>query len=229
MVTGVNNFPGMKKALVTGASGFVGRYLTDLLLASPDYEKVTIVVRRDTGLDHPKLKTLIADFESLPQMKEAIEADEVFITLGTTRKKTPDLKDYYQIDHDYPVLATQIAKEIGAGSVFLLTAVGADAGSRTFYLRTKGETERDVIAVGMDHTHIFRPSMILGERTEFRLLEKIALKIWPLAEGLLQLFGLSKYRGISGKDIAKAMINAASQNSGKVEIYEWKRMRELAG
>lgn len=219
----------MKKALVTGASGFVGRYLTDLLLASPDYEKVTIVVRRDTGLDHPKLKTLIADFESLPQMKEAIEADEVFITLGTTRKKTPDLKDYYQIDHDYPVLATQIAKEIGAGSVFLLTAVGADAGSRTFYLRTKGETERDVIAVGMDHTHIFRPSMILGERTEFRLLEKIALKIWPLAEGLLQLFGLSKYRGISGKDIAKAMINAASQNSGKVEIYEWKRMRELAG
>ncbi len=219
----------MKKALVLGASGFVGRYLVDLLLANPGYEKVTVVVRRDTGLEYPKLKTLIADFESLPKMKEAIEADEVFITLGTTRKKTPDRKDYYQVDHDYPVLATRIAKERGATSVFLLTAVGADAGSGTFYLRTKGETERDVIGVGMDHTHIFRPSMILGERTEFRLLEKIVVKMWPLAEGLLKLSGLSKYRGINGKDIAKAMVNAASEQGGKVEIYEWKRMKELAG
>ncbi len=218
----------MKKALVLGASGFVGRYLTDLLLAAPDYEKVTIVVRRDIGLEHPKLKTLIAGFESLPQIKEAIEADEIFITLGTTTKKTPDRKAYYQVDHDYPVLATRIAKERGARSVFLLTAVGADAGSGTFYLRTKGETERDVIAVGMDHTHIFHPSMILGERTEFRLLEKIFLKIWPLADTLLKLSGLSKFRGIHGKDIAKAMVNAASQKqNGKVEIYEWKRMKEL--
>ncbi len=219
----------MKQALIIGASGFVGRYLTDLLLANPDYGKVTIVVRRDIGLNHPRLKTLIADFESLPKIKEAIEADEIFITLGTTRKKTPDRKDYYQVDHDYPVLAARLAKERGATSVFLLTAVGADAGSRTFYLRTKGETERDVAGVGMDHTHIFRPSMILGERAEFRLLERIVIKIWPLAESLLKLFGLSKYRGINGKDIAKAMVNAASQQSGKVEIYEWKRMKELAG
>lgn len=219
----------MKQALILGASGFVGRYLVDLLLASPDYGKVTIVVRRDIGLSHPRLKTLIADFESLPKMKEAIEADEIFITLGTTRKKTPDRKDYYQVDHDYPVLAARLAKERGATSVFLLTAVGADAGSRTFYLRTKGETERDVTRVGMDHTHIFRPSMILGERAEFRLLERIVIKIWPLAESVLQLFGLSKYRGINGKDIAKAMVKAASQQSGKVEIYEWKRMKELAG
>ncbi len=218
----------MKRALLFGASGFVGRYLLELLLDNPRYDKVTIVVRKDLGISHPKLKTLIADFDSLPSVKDRLEADEVFITLGTTQKKTPDRADYYRIDHDYPVLATQIAKERGAKSVFLLTAVGADASSGVFYIRTKGETERDVIGAGMEHTHIFRPSMILGDRKEFRLLEKITIKLWPLAEGLIRLFNASRYRGIEGKDIAKAMVNAASDRRGKVEVYEWDDMMKLA-
>jgi uncharacterized protein YbjT (DUF2867 family) len=153
----------MKKAIIFGASGFVGSYLLDELLNNADYEQVTAVVRKNLNINHPKLKKLIGDYNSLPNIKEDFEADEIFITLGET--------------HDYPVLAAKIAKEKGAKSVFVLTAVGANVKSGISYVKTKGEIERDIIALDFKHTHIFRPSMIMGNRKENRPLEKIIMKI----------------------------------------------------
>lgn len=96
-----------------------------------------------------------------------------------------------------------------------------------FYVRTKGEVERDVIAQNFDYTHIFRPSMILGDRKEFRLMEKMFLGIWPLVDGLLGLMGASKYKGIKGELIAKAMANAAQKETSKVAFYEYDQMMAL--
>ncbi|HTF27950.1 MAG TPA: NAD(P)H-binding protein, partial [Flavitalea sp.] len=148
----------MKKAVVFGASGFIGSFLLSELLNDPDYERVTIVVRKQLDIQHPKLKTLIGDFGTLPKLKDQIEADEVFIAMGTTKSKTPDEKEYYQIDHDYPVLAARMAREMGAKSVFTVTAVGANQHSKMFYLRTKGEVERDVTNLDFERAHFFRPS-----------------------------------------------------------------------
>ena len=102
----------MKKAILFGASGFIGSFLLNELLNNSEYESVTIVVRKDLNIQHPKLKTIIGDFNTLNSLKNEIIADEVFITLGTTKKNTPDTKLYYQVDHDYPVLAAKIAKDI---------------------------------------------------------------------------------------------------------------------
>ena len=215
-----------KKAIIFGASGFVGNYILEGLLNDPDYDQVTVVVRKNLNLSHPKLVTLIGDYHSLPSLKDQIVADEVFISLGTTKKNTPDQKIYYEVDHDYPVLATQIAKEKGAKSVFLVSAVGPDAGSSIFYVRTKGETERDVVAQDLLHTHIFRPSMIMGDRQESRPMEKIFIKLFSLLNPLL-IGPAQKYRGIKAKDIAKAMLSAAKKPAGKVKVYEWKEMNEL--
>jgi uncharacterized protein YbjT (DUF2867 family) len=215
----------MKQAILFGASGFVGSCLLADLLNNPDYSEVTVVVRKDLNVSHPKLRTLIGDYATLPGLKDKIDADEVYITLGTTKKKTPDEKVYYQIDHDYPVLAARIAKEKGAKAVFLVTAVGADAGSGIFYVRTKGETERDIIALDLEHTHIFRPSMIMGNRKESRPLEKFLIGVFRVIN---PIFGSSKYRGIEGKDIARAMNNAAAKvQTEKVKVYHWKEMNEL--
>ena len=93
----------MKKALVFGATGFVGSMLLRDLLASPDYDRVTIVVRRDPGLSHAKLVTLVGDLDSLPALADRFIADDVFIALGTTKKKVPDEAAYRRVDHDYPV------------------------------------------------------------------------------------------------------------------------------
>ena len=216
----------MKKAIVFGSSGFIGSYLLSELLNNDAYEQVIILVRKSLNITHPKLKTLIGDFHSLPILKDRIVADEVFITLGTTNKNTPDKNEYYQIDHDYPVLAARMAKENGARSIFVVTAVGANASSGIFYIRTKGETERDIIALDFKHTHIFRPSMIMGNRKEKRSLEKVFIHIWSVINPVL-MGKLNKYKGIEGKDIAKAMVTAANTPSGNLKIYHWKEMHDL--
>lgn len=216
----------MKKAVLFGASGFVGSHLLKELLNDSNYETVTIVVRKKLDINHPKLKTLIGDYHSLPNLKKEIIADEIFIAIGTTKKNTPDKKEYYQIDHDYPVLAATIAKDNGATAVFVVTAIGANANSNIFYVKMKGEIERDIIALDFKHTHIFRPSMIMGNRKESRPLEKVLIKIFSVINPIF-IGKLNKYRGIKGEDIAKAMVGAAKNQSEKIKIYEWKEMNTL--
>jgi uncharacterized protein YbjT (DUF2867 family) len=222
----------MKKAIVFGSSGFVGSHLLSGLLNSPDYEQVIAVVRKnlnitDPKLRIPKLRVLIGDYDSLADLKSEIVADEVFIALGTTKAKSPVEAEYYKVDHDYPVLAARIAKEKGAKSVFLVSAVDADPNAKFFYVRTKGETERDVIALNFEHTHIFRPSMIVGNRNENRsMLEGALMKFWPALNPLLA-WKNGKYKGITGEDVAKAMIRSAKNQTEKIKIYHWKEMHEL--
>lgn len=216
----------MKKAIVYGASGLVGSYILERLLENTNYEQILIVVRKDLNIQHPKLKTLIGDFHSLANLVKDIEIDEIFIALGTTQKKTPDKKEYYQIDHDYPVLAAKLAKESGAKAVFLVSAIGANAKSSIFYTKMKGETEQDIINLNLDHTYIFRPSMILGNRKESRPLEKVFIGIFKLINPLF-MGGLSKYKGIEASDIAKAMVNSANRLNEKVKILHWEEMTEL--
>ncbi len=216
----------MKKAIVFGATGFIGSHLLRDLLDNPYYERVIAVARKQLALSHAKLTTLIGDLASLPALKPQLVADEVFIALGTTRKHTPDEAEYYKIDHDYPVLAAEIAKANGAKSVFLVTAVGANARSSVFYVRTKGEVERDVLALNFAHTHIFRPSMILGERDEDRPRERMIIAVWNVINPLL-VGPVDRYRGLAGDEIARAIAKAAKREAGKVQIYHWREMAAL--
>ncbi|MFQ6603351.1 NAD(P)H-binding protein [Flavobacterium sp. C3NV] len=217
----------MKKAIVYGASGLVGSYILETLLNNANYEQVIIVVRAALNIQHTKLKTIIGDYNSLTEVVKGIPVDEVFIALGTTQKKTPDKKLYYQIDHDYPVLAAKLAKENGAKAVFLVSAIGANAKSSIFYTKMKGETEQDIIInLNLDHTHIFRPSMILGDRKESRPLEKVFIGIFKLINPLF-MGRMNKYKGIEAANIAKAMVNSANQLNEKVKIVQWQEMTHL--
>ena len=217
----------MKTAIIFGSSGFVGSHLLSELLNSSDYAQLTAVARKSLNITHPKLKTVIADYNSLAGVKSEIAADEVFITLGTTKANSPAKADYYQVDHDYPVLAARLAKEGAAKSVFLLTAVGANPNSKFFYVRTKGETERDVIALNFEHTHIFRPSMILGNRKPKRSqLEAAMMGFWSALNPLL-MWNADKYKGITAEDIAKSMLKSAKNQTEKLKIYHWREMHAL--
>ena len=217
----------MKKALVFGATGFIGSQLLPILLASPGYDRVTIVVRRDPGLAHPNLVTLVGDLDSLATLADRIEVDDVFIAIGTTKAKVPDEVAYYRIDHDYPVRAAALAQGRGATGVFLVSAVGASVDSSVFYLRTKGETEREVIALGIPRTHIFRPSQLLGQREENRPLERFIIAVWPAIDWLF-VGGARKYRGIAGADVARAMVCAANGGATGTHVHGWADMKALA-
>ena len=218
----------MKTAILLGSSGLVGSYLLTELLNNPIYSKVIIVVRKSLNIEHPKLQTLIGNYESLPNLKSELVAEDVFICIGTTRKKEPDLKKYYQIDHDYPVLLAKISKENGASAVFIVSALGANSNSSVFYSKTKGETERDIIALDYAFTNIFRPSIIMGVRNEKRMLEQIAIKVFTIINPLLAGRFLSKYKGIAAKNIAVAMNNASRNRLDKLKLYYWKEMNDLA-
>ncbi|MEO7051399.1 MAG: oxidoreductase [Rhodanobacter sp.] len=153
--------------------------------------------------------------------------DDVFIALGTTKAKVPDEAAYDRIDHDYPVRAAAVAQSRGATAVFRVSAVGANTGSSAFYLRTKGETERDVIALGIVRTHIFRPSQLLGQRAENRPLERFIIAVWPPVDWML-FGGVRKYRGITGADVARAMVRAAGAAAPGTHVHAWADMRAMA-
>ncbi len=216
----------MKKAIIFGASGFVGSQLLHELLNSSMYKEVTIVVRKPLDIHHPKLNILIGDFTTMPALIENVMVDEIFIALGAIQNSKQSSKEFYQIDHDYPVLAAKIAKANGAKAVFLVTAAGANVHSKFKYVKTKGETERDITAQDFDYTHIFRPTMIIGNRKDKRPFEKIGMKVWKLLHPIF-IGRQENYHEIDGKDIAKAMYNAAQLETDKVKIYNWKEMNAL--
>lgn len=215
-----------RSAIVFGATGLVGGYLLNTLLADPLYANVTAVVRRDIGQRHDKLKLLIADLQTINKVKHALTGDDVFCCLGTTRKKTPDLDAYYRIDHDYPVRAAELTKAMGASAFVLVSALGANVASRNFYLRMKGETECDVLAVGFERTHLFRPSLLMGSRNEKRWAEELGQGISMFINPLL-INGLSKFRSIHIEPLARAMVRAAADDRAGVRIYYWKDIKRL--
>lgn len=214
-----------KSAIVFGATGLIGRYLLQELLDNPAYAAVTVVVRRDTGIRHAKLAQLFADHRSLDNIKEQLKGDHVFCCVGTTKKKTPDLEEYYRIDHDYPVAAARCTKDNGASAFLLVSAVAADPASSNFYLRMKGETERDIIRLGFAQTHIFRPSLLLGNRTEKRSLESLGSAIFKTLNPLL-INGLAKYKAIPAEWVSKALCRVATTGEGGVHTYYWADIKE---
>ena len=216
----------MKTGLLFGASGFVGSRLLLELLHDPGYARIIAVARRDLDIKHDKLTVIIGDYDSLPACLEGVRADEAFIAFGTTKKKSPAWSEYYRCDHDYPVRAAALAKERGATALFLISAVGASVNSSVFYTRTKGEAERDILALDFEHTHIFRPSIIMGQRPERRPLERAAILACRALNPLL-LGGLKKYRGMEARDIARAMLRAGKLPAGKTSVYHWEDMNAL--
>ena len=215
-----------KSAIVFGATGLIGEHLLQYLLDDSAYGTIIAVVRRDLGFQHPKLTQVFAELHSLAEVEGLLVADHVFCCLGTTRKKTPDLEMYYQIDHDYPVAAARLAKDNGAKAFFLVSAVGANPDASNFYLRIKGETERDVKAVGMAQTHIFRPSLLTGQRKEKRLMETVSEGLLAVINPLL-MGGWRRYRSIPAASVATAMAKAAQVGAEGNHMYYWDDIKRL--
>jgi uncharacterized protein YbjT (DUF2867 family) len=217
-----------RTALVLGATGLVGGHCVDLLLADDAWARVTVVARRRLEREHPRLVQRTADFDRLQEVADAFAADDVFCALGTTIARAGSREAFLRVDHDYPVAAARLASERGAARFLLVTALGADAGSRIFYNRAKGQVERDVSALRFEGVALVRPSLILGERTERRTREALAQKLVPLLSPLL-LGPLRKYRAIDGRTVARAMVRLARERFTGVRIVESDELAALGG
>ncbi len=207
----------MKTAVVIGATGLVGAYLVNELNDSNLYDRVILLVRRKTELNHLKLEERIIDFENIDG--SIIKGDDVFCAIGTTLKKAGSKENQYKIDCEYPFKIAQLAKQNNVKQFILVSSIGADAKSSNFYLRTKGELEEKIAALNFNAFIILRPSFILGDRKEFRLGEKIGI-FFAVLLGPLFIGGLKKYRGVNAKTIAKKMIRLANEKLSGKQIIE---------
>jgi uncharacterized protein YbjT (DUF2867 family) len=217
------------RAVVLGATGLIGEQLVQQLLNNAAFSKVRILVRRKVELSHPKLEVIIVNFSNLSDFRAALgDGDCIFCCIGTTQKKVKgDKAAYRAIDVDIPVNAAKMGVDAAFTSYLLVSSVGANARSGNFYLQLKGEVEKEIASLNFPWFHVFRPSILLGERKEFRFAESIGKGfvqgISPLLSG-----GLKKYRGIDAADVAKAMVAAAKTDTKGMFVHHYEDIMKLA-
>lgn len=197
-----------KTALLAGASGLVGNELLHILLNSSHYSQVRILVRHPLELTHEKLEQTITDFDKLDDYADYFTVDDVYCCLGTTIKKAGSQEAFKKVDYDYPLKMAELAESHQVKNFLVITALGADSNSKVFYSRTKGQLQLNLKKTGLTALHIFQPSLLLGERQEFRLGEKAATFLSPVISKVLK-GKMKKYKPVEAKDVAVTMYEVA--------------------
>lgn len=227
-------------AIIWGSTGLIGSELKKILNNDPRYGKIFCPVRKFStsekaksshninigrsntrSQEFGKITEVEINFDELDENIQSgntsqikpFQADHVFVTLGTTIKKAGSQEAFRRVDYDYCLLAGKTAEVTGAKVFSLVTAIGSDAKSSIFYNRVKGELEDAVSQLNIPKIRVFQPSLLLGNRNEFRLGEKVAEVVsTPLS--FLLMGGLKKYRPIHGREVAEKMVVVANEGRG---------------
>lgn len=215
------------KAVIAGASGLIGSSLLEQLLVHSNYNQITVLVRKKLNFKHDNLTQIIVDFDQLENYKNEITGHALFCCLGTTRAKTPNLKAYRKIDHDYPVQLAEIAAKDSIQQYHFISSLGANASSLSFYTKLKGETENDLKKVILLSVSIYQPSLLTGERHEKRIAERFATGLMKLIDPLLT-GNLTKYRSIGAATVARAMVNQSLKMNTGIFTYTSDQIKKLA-
>lgn len=215
-----------KTATLVGATGLIGSQILQQLLEDPDFAIIKVLVRRPIDLTHPKVQLILLDFADEAAYQAAIAgSDVVFCSVGTTLKQVnSDMVAYRKIDYDIPVNAARFCAATACPKFLLVSSIGADSQSRNFYLKLKGEVEEKVGSLGLPTVSIFRPSMLLGQRAEFRLGERIGQTLM----GVLGFLIPAQYKAIDVKTVARAMVAVAKKDTVGVQFYTYAEMMSLA-
>jgi uncharacterized protein YbjT (DUF2867 family) len=217
-----------KVAVVVGSSGLIGSRLLPLLLGVQDYMRVYALTRRPITLDHPRLANRTVNFDTpLETQLQGVQCQDAYCCLGTTMKNAGSQAAFRAVDHDLILRFAAFALSAGAERLIVVSSVGADADSKNFYLRTKGETERALEQLKIRSLSILQPSMLLGTRREFRLLEWLAQPAMYLVGPLMQ-GKWSRYRAIEATQVAAAMLGIARSMRKGVYRYTYDDLRKFA-
>jgi uncharacterized protein YbjT (DUF2867 family) len=217
-----------RSALILGATGVVGRHCLDALLADDRYERVVSIGRRRTSKVHTKLHEIETPLEQLQNLaaSDLGRIDDAFCCLGTTQAKAGSSAVFRQIEVEYPRHAARLAKACGANQFLIVTAIGAEARSPIFYNKVKGEVEAAVIAEGIASTSIFRPSLLLGHRDEFRWKEKLGEPFMRLL-GRVMIGPARRLSPIKAAVVAGVMVRVAANPKPGVTVYSSDRIADI--
>jgi uncharacterized protein YbjT (DUF2867 family) len=209
-----------KVALLAGATGLVGTTLLDILLESDDFSRVVAVTRRPLAREHPRLANRTVQFDKLASQFAGFTCHSVFCCLGTTIRAAGSEEGFRKVDVDYVLALARVAQAAQAQRFIVLSSVGADAHSKNFYLRTKGEMEEALVKMNLTALDILQPSVLLGWRGELRPLELAAALLMPLVNPLL-VGTYAIYRGIPVRTLALAMLGASRSARRGVNRYSY--------
>lgn len=214
------------RVVMIGATGLVGALLADQLLERG--HEVHGLARRPSGRAGPGWHEQIAPALDWPDRVAPIHADAAISCLGTTRRQAGSEAAFRAIDFDAVVAFARAAKAAGVRHFLAVSSVGADPGSRNFYLRTKGETEAALEALAFERLDLFRPGLLLGDRTGGpRLGERVATLLDPLTRIVLR-GRLGRFAGIPAGTVADAIAAAVESSKSGVYVHENRAIHSLA-
>jgi uncharacterized protein YbjT (DUF2867 family) len=203
--------------LILGATGLVGAECVHQFAASPRFARVIVLTRRPLGATTPsRVESHVIDFEGLDDAAQHFRVSHIVCALGTTIKQAGSQERFRRVDHDYPLAAARLGLHEGARHFLLVSALGASARSRVFYSRVKGEVEDAIRALPYRSVTIVRPSLLLGDRAEFRLGERIG----KLFAGIVP----RTYKPVQASAVAATLVRAASKDEAGVRIIESKEI-----
>lgn len=203
--------------LLAGATGLTGEHLLDRLLNEPTVSRVLAPSRRPLA-EHPRLENPVGDFMTLlPTLGGRV--DIAFCCLGSTIKQAGSQEAFRAVDKDMVVAFGRRARDLGARHLVVISAVNADAESSIFYSRVKGEMEEALKDQNWPQLTIARPSLLIGERQDQRLVEQLAGPIAKLIPG--------KYGGIEACQLARALWRLALEEQNGVRVVESDDLRRL--
>ncbi len=213
--------------MLAGATGFVGGFALESLLDASDVARVFAVTRRPLGREHPRLANRIVQFDRIESQLKGLSCHAALCCLGTTIRQAGSQEAFRKVDLECVLAFARTAKAAQAQRFVVVSSVAADPGSRNFYLRTKGEMEQALAALGFASLEILQPGVLLGWRHAMRPLELAARLAMPLINPFL-IGEREQYRGIPARTVGEAMAGVLRSSRRGVQRYTYAGIQGLA-
>jgi uncharacterized protein YbjT (DUF2867 family) len=210
--------------LIAGSTGLIGSAFLNLIGDDPSTGKTIALARQENPAiaDKPHIRQEIIDFANLGKYRHLFSARTLVCALGTTIKKAGSKEKFRQVDYQLPMDIATFASENGCKIFILISAIGANPDSSVFYNKVKGELERDIQKLSFKAVHIIRPSLLMGDREEFRLGEEIGKR-------LIQPFSFlvpDKFKPIHVDVIARKIKTLLKDDTPGTHIYEGRQIHK---
>jgi uncharacterized protein YbjT (DUF2867 family) len=212
---------------IFGGSGLTGFEVVKLSIENKDVEAIYSFGRSSLKLKSDKLFQQALNTSTLAESISLLNIDVAVCCIGTTIKKAGSKEAFRAIDVELPLKIAQSSKEAGIKKFIIQSSIGAGPGAGTFYLKCKTELENKISELEFESTIILRPSLLLGDRKEFRLAEHISSVLMRILNPLL-VGKARKYRGINASDVAKAILHLSIIEKSGIAILESDEIQNCA-
>ena len=206
-----------RSVLLAGATGLVGAEVLRHLIDDRTVGRIVVVGRRAVSAADPRVESRIIDFDHLDASASLFAVGQIICALGTTIRQAGSEDAFRRVDFDYPLAMAHLGLKQGARHFLVVSALGANAESRIFYSRVKGELEDRLRSIGYRSVTIVRPSLLLGKRDEFRLLERVGMVLGEIVPG--------RYRPVHASAVAETLVTAARLDAPGLHIIESEEIR----